>query len=341
MNIQEELKSLYKQKDKGLFSSETDGYWSNLSKEENTKLLSAVDVLSTREALIKYQPKLEDVIYSPKRAAGLELLGLTGDEFCIDYGCMWGALTIPLAKRVAHVLGVDQTEDSLKFLQARAREEGLQNIDLLRADLRKLPLLEAKADVGIINGVLEWIPENGQIALKDYYGKHSSKTYSGNPQEKQQSFLKRAFDNLKQNGRLFVAIENRYDFKMFMGVKDPHANLMFTSFLPRALANVISKVKLGRPYVNWIYSFSGLKELLLNSGASSVELYMCFPNYQFPDQIIPLEKGLSQFRPTITVGDTVGARKLKRYFGRAVEKTLFKSLQCKQLSPSIIAIAYK
>ena len=52
----------------------------------------------------------------------LDLIQLHGDEVCIDYGCMWGALTVPLALRTRFVLGVDQTLESLQFLKARLRQ---------------------------------------------------------------------------------------------------------------------------------------------------------------------------------------------------------------------------
>ena len=103
---------------------------------------------------------------------------------------MWGALTIPLAKRSRFVLGVDQTIHSLTFLRRRIQDENLENIDLLCENLNRIPILEKKFDVAIVNGVLEWIPENGKIELKRYYGKEAKKAYSYNPGDMQIDFLK-------------------------------------------------------------------------------------------------------------------------------------------------------
>src|ERR1017187_608461 len=112
-------------------------YWSNLSQDENAELLQAISRLgSATLAMQSTHPELYDVVYSPKRQAGLELLDLSGDEIAIDYGCMWGALTIPLAKRVRWVLGIDQTAASLAFLSARRKESGCDNITLLRQNLK-------------------------------------------------------------------------------------------------------------------------------------------------------------------------------------------------------------
>ena len=276
MTLLDYLNSRYKMIDDGFFVAEMEGYWSNLTKAENKIMLESLRHHTARDALLRHQPWLEDVIYSPKRQAGLELLRLRGDEVCIDYGCMWGSLTVPLARRTKFVLGVDQTLESLQFLRARLRDEDVDNVALFRNDLRKMPVFpdQSRVDVAVVNGVLEWIPEIGDIELKTYYGKHHAKAYSGHPGEQQESFLRRVHQNLNEKGKLYLAIENRFDFKMFLGVKDPHSNTLFTTVLPRKVANWISLAKLGRPYINWTYSFDGIASLLERTGFSKVEMYI-------------------------------------------------------------------
>jgi hypothetical protein len=343
MELLKYLQSTYKTDNDGIFLSGREGYWSNLTKNENKLMIEALKNTTARDALLKYQPWLEDVIYSAKRQAGLEMLHLCGDEVCIDYGCMWGALTVPLALRTKFVLGVDQTLDSLQFLKARLKEEGVDNVALLRNDLRKMPAFpdQARVDVAVVNGVLEWIPEVGDIELKTYYGKHHKKNYSGHPGEQQESFLSRVYQNLKESGKLYLAIENSFDFKMFLGVKDPHSNTLFTSIFPRKIANWISFAKLGRPYVNWLYSFNGIRSLLMKSGFSRVDLYMCFPDYRFPERIIPYECPLDNYRLTISSENANGRTTIKRRIGRLMELITFRVLKAKAFAPSIIAIGHK
>lgn len=343
MKLVEFLRSHYPMGEDGIFDANSDGYWSNLSKDENRRMLESLRHGTAREALLKHQPWLADVIYSPKRQAGLEMLQLRGDEVCIDYGCMWGALTVPLALRTKFVLGVDQTLESLQFLKARLSEEGVDNVALLRNDLRKMPAFpeQARVDVAVVNGVLEWIPEIGDIELKTYYGKHHKKTYSGHPGEQQESFLRRVHQNLNENGKLYFAIENRFDFKMFLGLKDPHSNTLFTSVVPRKVADWISLAKLGRPYINWIYSFCGIAALLKRTGFSKVDLYMCFPDYRFPERIIPYDRPLDSYRLTISRINANGKTTIKRRIGRMAEFVAFRVLKAKALAPSIIAIGHK
>ena len=154
-DLLQELEKYFQRDRFGILNSEIDGYWSNLDRKENEILLESLDRLSPREAILAYQAWLYDIIYSPKREAGLELLELDGTEICIDYGCMWGALTIGLAKRAKFVLGIDQTKESLIFLKYRLMDEGIDNVELLCADVRSFPDLNNKVGIAVVNGVLE------------------------------------------------------------------------------------------------------------------------------------------------------------------------------------------
>lgn len=341
-NSIDEIQERYERNADNILCGKEAGYWSNLDQNENDDFIEFLkDAPSAKEALIIKYPQYYDIVFSTKREAGLELLELEGDETCIDYGCMWGALTIPLAKRTRFVLGVDQTLHSLIFLRRRIEDENLENIDLLCENLNRITIFENKFDVAIVNGVLEWIPEKGEIELKRYYGKKIKKNYYYNPKNMQIAFLKKVYSNLNSEGKLYLAIENRYDFKMFLGVKDPHANLIFTSILPRKVANFISIKKIDRPYVNWLYSFSALKNILKDIGFNTVNLYSCFPDYRFPEFISPYEHKLEGFTSTISARNADGKIKAKRVGGKIVELLLFKYLKAKFLAPSIIAIAKK
>ncbi|HVO33404.1 MAG TPA: class I SAM-dependent methyltransferase [Elusimicrobiota bacterium] len=320
-------------------SHETEQYWSNLDRAENLQLLAKLQTQGPRDVIHRHYPQLEDIIYSPKRGAGLELLELTGQESCIDYGCMWGALTIPLAKRAGFVLGVDKTLESLRFLQARVREEGFTNIGLLRHDITAMPVLAKPADVAVVNGVLEWVPEHGAVELKRFFGQSQSRRYSGSPMARQLLFLRRVRENLTPAGKLYLAIENRFDLRMFLGYPDPHTNLRGTTIAPRWLANIISQRSVQRPYVNWIYSFHGLRKVLIKAGFSRIDCFACFPDYRYPQRIVPYDRSLRQLNSILFPLDGPdGKRTLKRYIAHALERLAFRYGNLKCLAPSIIAI---
>ena len=56
------------------------------------------------------------------------------------------------------------------------------------------------------------------------------------------SFLKKVYESLKKEGQLLLAIENKLHYGYLLGQPDPHVNLKFTTFLPRNLSNIISRV---------------------------------------------------------------------------------------------------
>jgi SAM-dependent methyltransferase len=317
----------------------TDGYWSNLSREQNAELVSLLGTRPTRECIAATQPHHAEVIYSPKRAAALELLQLDGTEVAVDLGCMWGAITIPLTKQAGRVLGVDQTIESLKFTEARAVEEGLDNVSLLRGNLRDLVLPAETFDVAVVNGVLEWIPEEEPVVVDDYWYGAKSRQNHGDPYGLQLAFLKNIYAALKPGGRLMLAIENRYDYKMFFGVRDPHTGTLFTSVVPRWLANVISKVARQREYRPWTYSFAGTSALLKASGFGRVELNACWPDYRQPEHIQPYGSRNPHFRPIFA--RRTGGMTAKSVIANRLEWLLFKKLNVQALAPSIIAIARK
>jgi SAM-dependent methyltransferase len=325
----------------GVFVSPHVGYWSNLSQAENDALIGRLASMSTRNAIRASHPHLEESFYSPKRAGGLELLALQGHETVIDFGCGWGALTIPLAKLAGQVIAIDQTLPSLRFLSARAREEELTNIVALCHDMRKLPDLAVQVDAAVVNGVLEWIPEEKPVELESYFGKRQTRDAGVRPGELQREFLSRVSRALKPGGRLYLAIENRYDFKMFFGGRDPHSGIPLTTLLPRRAADWLSHRILGRPYVTWIYSFAALKRLLTKTGFGRVDLFMCFPDYRYPERIAPYDRRLDGYEPTIGRFNAAGQPSLKRKVARGVESVLFGVLQAHALSPSIIAVAYR
>jgi 2-polyprenyl-3-methyl-5-hydroxy-6-metoxy-1,4-benzoquinol methylase len=316
-----------------------EGYWSNLSKQQNAELMSLLGTRSTRECIEATQPRFMEIIFSEKRAVGLELLQLKGTETAVDLGCMWGAITIPLAKQVAHVLGVDQTIESLKFSEARAEEEKLNNVNFLCGNLRDIVLPKETFDVAVVNGVMEWIPELEPIVVNDYWYGAKQRSANGNPGEMQMAFLKNIHNGLKPGGRLMLAIENRYDYKMFCGIKDPHTGTYFTTIVPRWLANVISKVSKKREYRPWIYSFRGLEHFLKEAGFKSVKLHACWPDYRLPDHINPYGEKNEHFQPVSP--RKKGKMSFKHVIANRIEWFMFKKFNLQFFAPSIIAIAEK
>lgn len=249
----------------GIWYGEKGLYWSNLSREDNQSYIRELPQLGAKATLRKYFPQHEEVIFSPKRMGGVATLDLRPEDRILDAGCMWGALTVPLAYTGAQVVGIDQTEESLKFLAQRKAEEGLENLTLINADLKKIALRAGSFDKIVLNGVLEWIPEVENVEVNQFTTRRPGLWESlrrlrqrppghQSPREEQVRFLKKIAGALKDDGVLYLAIENRYDIYYFLGQKEPHCGIRFFSFLPHGLQNLVSLLLRGREFRNWTYS---------------------------------------------------------------------------------------
>jgi hypothetical protein len=60
--------------------------------------------------------------------------------------------------------------------------------------------------------------------------------------------------------------------------------------VPRALANVISKAKTGRPFQAYIYGHRKLATLLISAGFSRIDKFVPFPGYQYPVCYVPIRR---------------------------------------------------
>ncbi|MFP3219183.1 MAG: class I SAM-dependent methyltransferase [Acidilobus sp.] len=89
-----------------------------------------------------------------------------------DIGSGPGRFTIPIAKLIApgEIYAIDVDEDSLEELQRRAKEEGMTNVNVVRADVTKgIPLPEGLADLALLANVLhDFIHEGAsQVVLSN------------------------------------------------------------------------------------------------------------------------------------------------------------------------------
>lgn len=339
-NLIEKILNLYPQQDENMiFKSGREGYWSNLSKKENDSFKNVLDNDGPKKAVQSVIPQFEDMIYSEKREAALELLNHEELGVCIDFGCMWGVLSAGMARRGHHVISIDQTYQSLLFLKKRAEEDNLNNIHIVQDDIKKTKFTDI-ADYAIVNGVLEWIPILEDVEVKKFYGKrlHSSSSDSKTPNNMQEKFLETVFASLKDDGEMMLAIENRHSHQYYMGRKDPHANLLFTTFLPRRLSNLISKIFHNKPYRNYIYSFKKMESLVMSVGFKECETYMCFPDYHFPEMILKYSKqGILEYKKYPNENRITNKQKISYYF----EYFIMKYLKLKFFSPAIVIVAKK
>lgn len=284
-------------------------YFNPLSKSEMEKLIGQLTPdhwPATIRAFIERakNPKaILDNLVIDGRYAWKVFLNLTPKTVMLDFGCGLGNLTKNLAPHVAKVYAMDLTYTRLEFARKRFSIFNPNNkITLLAGgDSTFLPFPQNSIDCVIMSGVLEWVGEAEESFTKGtklsrlwrmlywHFGKHS-------PRAVQLGVLKELRRVLKDDGQLFIAIENRLNHEYFKGRPDHHSGLKYGSLMPRLLANLYSIARKRTPYRTYTYSFIGYKRLLRQAGFANVEVYGLSKGYSHLEEIIPLET-MSSWHP--------------------------------------------
>lgn len=206
-----------------------------------------------------------DYICSEAGADFRFLMPLDSNSVIVDVNCGWGNTTTAFARTSGQVIALGTNPDKLRFVQLRAQQEGLQNITVAQGDAYTLPLQPASCDAALMVGGLE------RVGL----GRRNL-----SPQYLQKQALRRIHRALKPGGCLYLAIDNRFSFKYFLGAKEPHTNLRFVSILPHRLAQIYSRIVRQQDYREITYSLRELEKLLHSVGFEQIDFFFPIPDHR-------------------------------------------------------------
>lgn len=255
----------------------TETYYGEINQEEMTELIDNSRKYGYKKAIsnIIDDPFVLTYILDENRALWANLLSLDANTEFLDVGCGWGTIAIPMAKKVGHVAAIDNTLERVKFVELRAEENGLNNITPALASATSLPYPNETFDIVAFNGVLEWL---GAINEREI------------PKKIQIQALNEALRVLKPGGTVYVGIENRFSLRYFLGTKDDHSFIRFTSLMPRWLSRIYYKLRTGKNYFMHTHSLSVYRQMLKQVGFSPGIEYYPWPNYRNPSEFIKLSK---------------------------------------------------
>ncbi len=314
-----------------------DDYWCNVSREKmqylNQRAEETGDWISSAKEII---PEYAGHFIPFYRADSQFLWPTNKDSIILDAGSMWGGLTIPAAQFHHEVYAVDKTLETLEFMNIRAKQMGFDNIHTFAAPIKSLPFSDNFFDLVVLNGVLEWVGLDEDVILEKHWkGKRNEKQiYSKTPEEMQIDVLKELRRVLKPEGFLYIAIENRYGIQYFLTFPDDHNNVRFVTFLPRFLANKISKIMGKGEYRTYIYSPGQLAKLLKRSGFKIDSMYGVFPHYIKIKKAFPLS--MARFFKSEVQIDSIIPRVLHNIVKPIIPKSIVH-----HISPSLFAICRK
>lgn len=248
-----------------------DRYWGKAPKDALEKAITVLEEKGWDAFKAQYKNTF-DFTFEENRADWRFVVPTPKNFSVLDAGAGMGRSSIPLARVAERVVSLDQSFLRLKYLKMRAVQEGLTNIEVCLGDIFDAPFPKESFDLIVMNGLLEWVGATDRFK---------------NPREAQIASLKIAQDLLKKGGHLYIGIENRFALSYLRG-RD-HGGLFFTSYMPRWLANVYTKIRKGKRYDTYTYSKSGYEKLLQDAGFKDLTMYLPFPGYNMPRIMIPYD----------------------------------------------------
>lgn len=172
---------------------------------------------------------------------------------CLEIGGGCGAITGALCESLSEVKVVELSKRRATINFERHKE--YDNLEIIVANLNDIKF-DQKFDYITLNGVLEYA---GSFTKTD---------------EPYKDFLKQIKKYLKPDGKLIVAIENRFGLKYFAGAKEDHTAKEFDGidgYMGNKTVRTFGKIE--------------LEKLLDDSGYPQKEFYYPHPDYKMPMEI--------------------------------------------------------
>ena len=167
----------------------------------------------------------------------------------LEIGAGMGAITGLLCEKAGTVTSVELTLPRAKVIEERCKK--YENLTILVGNFNRMEFSQ-KYDYITLIGVLEYAP---------------GFTPGGNPAD----FLKKTRSLLKPDGKLLVAIENRFGLKYWCGAAEDHTGKSFSGINGYP----------DNPEVH-TWSRSDLAELLAETGFEKQKFFYPLPDYKFP-----------------------------------------------------------
>lgn len=269
-------------------------YWGEVKREELSAMNDRIAAgRAWRDEIAQLAPDPRSLrrrsVCDPARANWLDVTAPAAHGAALDIGCGMGMNAIGMSRRFETVWALDAIFERLRFTTLRLRQERIGNVRPLFGSVFGLPFAEESLDLVLLNGILEWVGEWD---------------YSAPPRAVQERVLRRVHELLRPGGNLVVGIENRFSYSYLYSGRD-HSGYQMTSYMPRAMATAYMRLMrrlAGRrryfsdwasekpvEYRTYTYTVRGYRRLLREAGFAEVHAYYCYPNYNFPHKLLPLD----------------------------------------------------
>jgi SAM-dependent methyltransferase len=191
---------------------------------------------------------------SPVRQNILEWYDFKPEASVLEVGSGCGAITGVLCRKAKKVTCIELSKRRSLINANRNRE--FENLEIMVGNFNDVSL-EEKFDYITLIGVLEYAA---------YY------TDAPMPFV---SFLENVKKMLKPDGKILIAIENKFGLKYWGGAREDHTGMLFDGI--EGYHQTASKAR--------TFSKEQLEDIIYRAGYRQMEFYYPFPDYKFPQQI--------------------------------------------------------
>jgi SAM-dependent methyltransferase len=216
------------------------------------------------------------------------------DGRVLDIGVSLGNISEVLSEYYRETISMCYGSACAKFMKVRFTQDDTRAA-VVRGDRLQLPFAAGSLDLVVLDGVLQQSPGFSPTER---------------PREAQLHLLRECLRVLAPTGKVAIAGPNRFYSRSILG-DTPHGDFPFTTFLPRRLADAVSRLLGRRSYQNHIHSAHGYERLLRQAGYGSVNVFMAVPSTQKPILILPVENN-RLLRRTLMSSENVPRQTWKR-----------------------------
>jgi SAM-dependent methyltransferase len=258
-------------------------YAGEVPKVDMELLINNIDTVGFYSALnlfFKKFPHLRYYITNKRRVDWIYNILGSERKNCLDIGSGLGNISENLSFIFENVYSYEAVRERIEFQKRRFKNSKRSNIYISRGNALSLPFKDNYFDLIVCNGVLEWI---GMMNTEQ------------NPRKTQLEFLCELKRVLKEDGKIYIGIENRLGLNLILGAKD-HSGIRYTSLMPRFMASFFvkkygksggiygdstSKKNEERGYFTYTYTIFGYTSLFKDAGLK-LRSFWVFPSYNQP-----------------------------------------------------------
>lgn len=189
------------------------------------------------------------------------------DAEVLEIGAGMGAITGVLCKKAGHVTAVELSKQRATAIATRHKDK--ENLEIIVANLNDIKF-DKKFDYITLIGVYE------------YAGLY---TNSAKPYV---DFINNIKKYLKDDGKLLIAIENKFGMKYFAGAKEDHTNIQYDGIVGYESKSPVRT-----------FGKNELKDILSECGFNYTNFYYPLPDYKLPnvifsDEYLPNEEQIDK-----------------------------------------------